>query len=71
MKLKAHLHDAIDMLDHNELRMICEQVSLLQRMRQKAVQQDSGVALDHILSLTQSSISNWGDSVCQEREERG
>ncbi len=71
MTLKEHLHQSIDRLDHHGLTMVYEQVSLLQRMQQKAVQPDSGMALERILAMTQPSTSNWGDCVREEREERG
>lgn len=71
MTLKERLHDSIETLGRDELMMLYEQVHLLQQIRQKTAQQESGMALDRILDMTQSSTSNWADTVRQEREERG
>lgn len=71
MTLKERLHNSIEMLDRDELMMVYEQVHLLQQIRQKTVHQESGIPLERILAMTQTSTSNWSDTVRQEREERG
>jgi len=71
MTLKERLYNSIETLGRDELMMVYEHVHVLQQVRQKAAQQQSDMALDRILDMTQSSTSNWADTVRQDREERG
>jgi glycyl-tRNA synthetase beta subunit len=71
MTLKERLHNSIETLGRDELMMVYEHVHVLQQIRQKTTQQQSDMALDRILKMTESSTSTWADTVRQEREERG
>jgi hypothetical protein len=71
MTLKERLHHSIETLEMDELLMVYEQIHLLEQIRQKTSCQESGLALDRILDMTQTSKSCWADTVRHEREERG
>lgn len=71
MTLKERLHHSIETLERDELMMVYEQIHLLQQIRSQASHRESGIELDRVLDMTQTSTSSWADTVQQEREERG
>ncbi len=70
MKLKEKIHHAMNTMKSEELRLLYEQIQLLQHMKQAYQPRKTRIPIEDILQMTSSSPGCWSETVKEERTER-
>lgn len=70
MKLKESINSLLNKMNPNQLVSIYEYIKLLQNLRVESPERNKSKSIEEILDMTKSSISNWSNSVIEEREDR-
>ena len=71
MKIKDNIFDSINKMNANELAFLYENIRLLEKKKKTmSPKKKRHYSIDQILQMTDSSKSNWSESVIDEREGR-
>ena len=70
MQLKEKIYHALTTMNSDELRLLYEQILLIQHMRNLSVPQKTHRTIEEILQKTSSSPGCWSETIKEERRER-
>jgi len=70
MKLREEIRRSIDGLDNQSLRLLYEQIQMIQQTKHGQDESSAVPSIEEVLELTSSSRGPWSDDVIAERRER-
>lgn len=70
MKLKENIYEAIENMNSAELRVLYEQIRLMQKSHEDSDKRESRISIERIHEMTSSSKSSWSESVIEGRQDR-
>jgi hypothetical protein len=70
MKLKEKIQNSINSMSNDELKLLYEQIKLLESMKSLSGKKARSIPIEEIHKMTNSSKSSWSDSIIEERQDR-